>query len=123
MRQVERHKERKEAGLEKHAYKKKKVVEQHFDDCGDDLSSIIDPQQLNLLTQLQDESSSDGCWSESEPDHEPAPGHSEVQAAVQCSLLVSDADPELLPACRRPYRPADMEELMAFCLSIRITGA
>ena len=57
--QMERHKERKEAGFEKHAYKQQTVVEQHFDDCGDYLGSITDPQQLNILTELQDETSSD----------------------------------------------------------------
>ena len=50
LRQMERHKARKEAGLEKHAYKKEKKVEQHFDDCGDDLKSIIDPRELHLWT-------------------------------------------------------------------------
>ena len=34
IRQMERHKKRKEAGLDKLATKREKVVEQHFDDCG-----------------------------------------------------------------------------------------
>ena len=113
---MERHKERKAAGLEKHAYKKKKkkkIVEQHFDDCGDDLSSRRDVRQLTLLSELQDDFSSDGRWSEEEPDEEPAPGHNAVQSAVQCSLLGSDADPELLPHCRRSYHAVDLYEFMS----------
>ena len=42
LRQMERPKKRKEAGLDQFATRRHKVVEQHFGDCGDDLSSIVD---------------------------------------------------------------------------------
>ena len=58
LRQMEKQKQRKEAGLEKHAFKRQKKMEQHFDDCGDDLSTIIDVQQLNRPTELQEAQSS-----------------------------------------------------------------
>ena len=77
------------------------------------MSSIIDVQQLNLLSAIQNDSSSDDGGSAEEPDQEPAPGHSKVQAAVQISLLGSDADPEMLPTCKRSYHATNLEEFMS----------
>ena len=48
-RQKKREKLAKERGEEKSVKKRKKYVEDHYDDCGDDISSIADERQINLL--------------------------------------------------------------------------
>ena len=40
VREKERRKKLKEQGIEQTVQKRKKVVEEHYDDCGDDLSSL-----------------------------------------------------------------------------------
>ena len=56
LRKMERHKKRKNVGLDKFATKREQVVEQHFDDCGEDLSSIVDVTTLYCQSTLMDDS-------------------------------------------------------------------
>ena len=44
-REKTRRKEEKAQGIEKKVVKRKKVMEEHYDDCGDDLSSLHLPEQ------------------------------------------------------------------------------
>ena len=48
-RQKKKEKLAKERGEEKQVKKRKKFVEDHYDDCGEDISSIADERQINLL--------------------------------------------------------------------------
>ena len=109
LRQMERHKKRKEAGLEKFATKRTKVVEQHFDDCGEDLSSIVDVKQLLYHDELLDAFSD----TETEPDEEPDLEANDINVALQASLLGSDASPEQWASRQRTFEASDLAEFMA----------
>ena len=72
--------------------------------------------RLSLLTATHEDISSEECWSGEESDEEPAPGHHAVQAAVHCSLLGPDADPEFLPRDTRSYQATNLYECMSLLL-------
>ena len=94
--------------MEKLASKREKVVEQHFDDCGDDLSSIVDPKQF-YHSELLDTFSE----TETEPDEEPELEHNKVNIALQASLLGSEVSPAQWAERQRSYEASDLAEFMA----------
>ena len=104
LRQMERRKKRKEAGLDKFATKREKVVEQHFDDCGEDLSSIVDVTKLYCQSMLMDYFSE----TETEPDLD----NSDVHISLQASLLGSDAASEQWAQRQKTYEASDLAEFI-----------
>ena len=85
------------------------MVEQHFDDCGEDLSSIVDVSKLYCESTLMDDFSE----TETEPDEEPDLENSDVHISLQASLLGSDAPPMVWARRQKTYEASDLAEFMS----------
>ena len=85
----------------------KHVVEQHFDDCCEDLSSIVDEKQLQHHSAPMD----DFPDTEAEPDDEPDLENRDVHVYLQAGLLGSDAAPAQWAQRQRTYEASDLAEL------------
>ena len=80
--------------------------EQHFDDCGDDLLSIVELKQPQHLGMLMDSA----CETEREPDEGPEAENSGVHVSLQASLLGSDAVQDQRAQRQRTYEAVDSAE-------------